>query len=239
MEKELAKFVEELKSAGGENLKAVILYGSSVTGEFQPKHSHLDLLCVVENAGVAQIESLQPAVERWLRKGHPEPRVFAQEELRSFADVFAIEFLDMKAHHRVLFGEDVLAGLSVPLRYHKLQVERELQTNWLRLRQALLAAPKKTKAQLGILTASVSSFGVLFRHTLMALGEAPAANKREVIDSVARLAGCDPRGFHTILDFREGKRKEREIDIHETLEGYFRLVERVTREVDRRLDGNA
>ncbi len=238
MEKELSEFVQKLRAAAGENLKSVILFGSSATGEFQSKHSHLDVLCILERADVTNVEALQPAVEWWLRKGNPEPRVFTLEELRRSADVFAIELLDMKDRHRVLFGEDIFAGLTVPLHYHKLQVERELRTNSLRLRQTLLVAPKNAKARLGIMVSSVSSFVALFRHALIALGEPPAANKREAVDRIARIAGVSPSGFHTVLDFREGKRNEKEIDVAETLRSYVELVDKTANEVDRRLDAN-
>ncbi|HEV3220034.1 MAG TPA: hypothetical protein VGZ48_09695 [Candidatus Acidoferrales bacterium] len=239
MDKDLAEFVKRLRDSAGENLKSVILFGSSVTGEFQAQHSHLNLLCIVEHADVAQLDALQPVVDWWLRKGNPEPRIFTSEELKRSADIFAIEFLDMKERHRVLFGEDVLNKLSVPLRYHKLQVERELRTNSLRLRQTILAAPSKVKARLGIMVASVSSFTALFRHALIALGEPPAADKRDAVDRIARIADGNPNGFLTILDFREGKRKENEIEVAETLKNYVELIEKVTNEVDRRLDAGA
>jgi predicted nucleotidyltransferase len=239
MEKELVEFVQKLKDAAGDNLRSVILYGSSVTGEFQAKHSHVDLLCIMGRADVARIEALQPAVEWWMRKGNPEPRLFTAEELRRSADVFAIELLDMKARHKVLFGEDVLADLAVPLRYYKLQVERELRTNSLRLRQALLVAPKTTKARLGTMVSSVSWFVALFHNALIALDEPPAANKRDAVDRIAKIAACNPSGFHAVLDFREGKRGEKEIDIAATLQGYVELVEKVTNEVDRRLDAKS
>jgi hypothetical protein len=144
--------------------------------------------------------------------------------------------LDMKAHHRILFGEDVLAGISVPLQYHGIQVERELRTDWLRLRQAMLAAPRKSKIYLDLMVSSFSAFAALFRHALIAMGEQPASTKREAIDRIAQLSGADPSGFHTILEFREGKRKEREIDIASTLNQYFAFVDAVTDKFDRYLE---
>lgn len=238
MEKELSEFVQKLKDAADGNLKSVILFGSSVTGEFQSKHSHLDVLCVVEKADVTDLDALRPAVDWWMRKNNPEPRVFTAEELRRSADIFAIEFMDMKERHTVLFGEDVIANISVPLHFHKIQVERELRTNSLRLRQALLVAPKKTKARLRIMVSSVSSFVALFRHALIALGDPPAANKRDAVDRISKIMGGSPGGFHAVLDFREGKRTENEIDVAGALQNYVDLVERVTNEVDRRLDAN-
>ena len=177
--------------------------------------------------------------EWWIRRGHRPPLVFTLEELRRSADIFTIELLDMKSHHRILFGEDVLAEISVPLHYHAIQVERELRTDWLRLRQAMLAAPKKPKVYLELMVSSFSAFAALFRHALIALGEAPAESKREAIDRIAQFAGADPAGFHAILGIREGKGKEREIDVEKTLNQYFAFVEAVTDKFDRQLDCEA
>jgi hypothetical protein len=236
MDHKLDEFVQKLKSSAPENLKAVALYGSAVTGEFHSKHSDLNLLCVLEKADAARIEALHAPVEWWLRQGHRAPLVFTLEELQGSADVFAIELLDMKTHHRMLHGEDVLAGLSLSLHCHAIQVERELRTDWLRLRQSILTAPKKGDAHLSLMTSSFSAFAALFRHALIALGEPPASNKREAIERVGLFAHADPSGFLTILDFREGKRKQREIAIEETLERYFAFVEAVTDKFDRQLD---
>ena len=236
MDHNLDEFVQKLKSSAAGNLKAVALYGSAVTGEFHSKHSDLNLLCVLDRADAARIEALRAPVEWWLRQGHRAPLVFTLEELRRSADVFAIELLDMKTHHRMLYGEDILAGLSVPLHFHAIQVERELRTDWLRLRQSILTAPKKADAYLSLMTSSFSAFAALFRHALIALGEPPAANKREAIERVGRFAHANPGGFFTILDFREGKRKQREIEVEKTLEQYFAFVEAVTDEFDRQLD---
>jgi hypothetical protein len=236
MEAKLTELVGRLKSAAGDNLKSVVLYGSAVTGEFLQKHSDLNVLCMVEHAGSADLERLHPVAQWWGRQGNPAPLVFTLDELARSADVFAIELLDMKRHHRMLFGPDFLEGLEVPMRLHRLQVERELRTDWLRLRQAVLAAPHKRKVHLGMMLGSVSAFCALFRHALIALGQPAPQTKREGVDAVATLTGADPSGFHSILDFREGKRKQGEIDVEAALHAYLEFVEVVTNEVDRRLE---
>jgi hypothetical protein len=232
----LNELVGKLNAAAGANLKSVILYGSAATEEFHTKHSDLNLLCVVEQADAAHLEALHGAVEWWIRRGQRAPLVFTMDELRRSADVFAIELLDMKSRHRVLHGENVLTDLQVPLHFHSIQVERELRTNWLRLRQAILAAPKKPKAYLEIMTASFSSFTALFRHALIALGEAAPETRREAIDRIAQFAAADAAGFHAILAVREGKLKEREVNVEGTMNQYFAFVEAVTDEFDRRIE---
>jgi predicted nucleotidyltransferase len=236
MEKQLNELVEKLKGAAGANLKSVVLYGSAVSGEFHPKHSDLNVLCVVEKSDAGELARLNPVSVRWVRKGHPPPLVFTLEALQRSADVFAIELLDIKASRRVLFGEDVLGALEVPMSLHRVEVERELRVNLLRLRQAYLAAPAKPKRVLQLMTASVSTFLALFRHALIALGEQAPQQKRDALDRLATLLGFNAAAFHAILDVREGRRRERDVDPEAVFRDYLEGVTRVTNEVDRRIE---
>jgi hypothetical protein len=232
----LDELVQKLKAAAADNLKAVILYGSAATEEFHARHSDLNILCLVDQADAAHLEALHGPVEWWVRRGQRPPLVFTLDELRRSADIFTIELLDMKSRHRILYGENLLSEIDVPLRYHSIQVERELRTDWLRLREAILAAPKKPKVHLEIMVSSFSAFTALFRHALLALGEAPAETKREAIDRIAQFSGADPAGFQTILSLREEKVRGRDVDIVKTLNQYFAFVEAVTDKFDKQLD---
>ncbi len=235
MEEKFSELIDWLKGTAAANLKAVVLYGSAVAGEFHEHHSDLNILCVLEHVTSADLEKLHPIAEWWAKKGNPPPIVFTMDELVRSADVFAIELLDMKRHHRMLYGADFLESLEVPMNLHRLQVERELRTTWLHLWQAVLIAPRKNEVHLQIMVRSVSSFCVLFRHALLGLGQSEAHGKREAVAAMAVVSGANPAGFQTILDFRAGKLKEKEIDVEVTLQTYLEFVEVVTSEVDRRL----
>ena len=231
METKLTELVARLKSGAAANLQAVVLYGSAVTGEFLAEHSDLNVLCIVERAGAHELEQLHSTAEWWTRQGNPAPLIFTPGELRRSADVFAIELLDMKDNHRMLFGSDFLPDFEVSMRLHRLQVERELRTNWLRLRQAVLAAPTKPKVHLGIMVSSNSAFCTLFRHALIALGQPKPESKRAAVSMIASLVGADPSAFGSILDLREGRLKAKHLDIEATLQTYLEFVEVVTNQV--------
>jgi hypothetical protein len=231
VETRLTEFVERAKAAAGANLSAVVLYGSAVTGEFVEKHSDLNILCIVREAGTRELEQLHPVADWWMHHGHSTPIIFTMEELRQAADVFAIELFDMKLRHRMLLGEDFLHGFEVSVPLHRLQVERELRTGWLRLRQSVLLAPNKPKARMGIMLASVSTFCALFRHAVIALGQPAPATKRDAVNAIASLTGADPAPFTSILDLREGKRREQEIPVDSTLQMYLEFVGVVTTQV--------
>ena len=236
MEAKLKELVNRLQAAAKQNLQAVALYGSAAAGEFHEGHSDLNIICLVQRAGASEMETLHGVAEWWIQKGNHPPLLFTRDELERSADVFAIELLDMKSRHRILFGEDFLAKLEVPLNFHRLQVERELRTNWLRLRQSILAAPLTEKSHLSIMTQSLSTFCSLFRHALFALGRPLPATKRDALAGTAALTGADPSAFQALLDVREGKRDKNSIDVDASLRSYLTFVEAVTNEVDRRLD---
>ena len=236
MEEKFTELVDWLKNAATTNLKAVVLYGSAVTSEFHEQHSDLNILVVVDQASAAELEKLQPVAEWWAKKGNPPPIVFTMDELARSADVFAIELLDMKRHHRMLYGVDFFEVFEVPMNLHRLQVERELRTAWLQLRRAILTAPRKPEIHLQLMLRSISSLCVLFRHAVIALHHGEAHGKREAVEAMATITGGNPAGFQTILDLRAGKIKEKDIDIEATLHTYLEFVEVVTNEVDRRLD---
>ena len=234
-EQNLTDLVSRLKNAAGSNLLSVILYGSAATGEFHPGHSDLNVLCIMQSLGRDDLSKLHDPSAWWAKKGHPAPLFFTLNELRHAADVFAIELLDIKAAHRVLHGEDVLASFQVPLHLHRLQVERELRNSALRLRQDYLRHPADSGKTLKLMTSSISTFAALFRHALIALGEDPPPTKRSTIDRLGSALGFDPAPFHTIFDVREGRKRERDVDVQATFDAYLDRVSKVTEEIDRRL----
>ena len=236
MEAQLKEFLDRLHPATGSNLVSVVLYGSAATGEFRAGQSDLNILCLVNHADAKDLESLHGISEWWIKKGNHPPLIFTRDELNRSADVFAIELLDMKASHRILYGPDFLTDLEVPLNLHRLQVERELRTNWLRLRQAIIAAPLTEKSHLALMTNSLSTFCSLFRHAVFALGENMPATKRDAIAAAAKLTNSDASTFNKLLDLRESKTDAKSIAIEPSLHSYLAFVESVTNEVDRRLE---
>jgi hypothetical protein len=116
-----------------------------------------------------------------------------------------------------------------------MQVERELRNNTLRLRQHYLMHAADSRKTLQLMVSSLSTFVALFRHALLALGEDPPPTKRAIIDRAGSALGFDSSPFHTVLDIREGRKREREVDAQSTFAKYLHAVVRATEEVDRLL----
>jgi len=233
-ETELSEIVRLLKDAAGQNLRAVVLYGSGVDGDSR-EGTGLNILCLLHRLTGEVLGSLRPAALRWLRRGHPAPLIFTLEELRDSADVFSIELLDMKARHRMLEGSDFLASLEVPMTLHRLQVERELRSNVIRLRQSFLRCRGQRSEVADLMMASASSFGTLFRHALIAMGQDAPQSNRAAADQLATLLATNAAAFHRVMDLREGKSARGEMDLEKTFAAYLDLVTKIAEEIDRRL----
>jgi hypothetical protein len=234
METKLVEFVTRVQDAAGENLQSVVLFGSAVAGEFSEKHSDLNILCLLERTGVNELSQLHPVVAWWIAEGNRAPLIFTFDELMRSASLFAIGMCDLKNYHRILFGPDWLEDFRPPMHLHPLQVQRDLHRERLELRQAILAAPVKSKVHFEIMLSSVSRLCNLFRHAAMAAGEPPPQSKRESVAAMAVWTGADPSGFEAILDFREGKCARRRIDLEAAFHSYLEFVTLAANEVERR-----
>ena len=235
-DKTINDFVSRLRAAAGANLESVVLFGSAVAGDFHPEFSNVNLFCVIRDSSFAALQSLAPAVKWWNAQKQPPPLFMTRDEIEHSTDVFTIELLDMQQHHRVLFGEDVVQGLSIPGSLHCLQVEYELREKLALLRQHLLLASGNDSRMWELLLRSVSSFATLFRHALIVLGHDAPVGKREAVEALSKRIGFDASGILQVLDVRERKSDRKKFNVTDVFSRYLAALEQVAAAVDRMLD---
>ena len=235
-EKQINEFISRLRAAAGDNLQSVILYGSAADGEFHSGFSNVNLLCLLRETSFASLTALSTAVEWWTRQKQHPPLLLTKEELDRSTDVFSIELLDMQQRHRVLFGDDVLLGLQIPMHLHRAQLEYELREKLILLRERLLLAAGDKKHLWELLVGSLSTFTTLFRHALIALGDTPPKSKREAIQALAARVPFDASAFLQLLDIREHKAETKQFEVNDVFSRYLAAVQQVTAAVDKMLD---
>jgi len=235
-EKIIDDFVSRLRKAAGTNLESVILFGSAVAGDFHPEFSTVNLFCVIRDSSFAALQTLAPAVKWWNAQKQPPPLFMTHDEIKRSVDVFTIELLDMQRHHRVLFGEDVVRGLSIPENLHGIQVEYELREKLALLRQHLLLASGNDSRMWELLLRSVSSFATLFRHALIVLGHDAPGGKRDGVQALSKQIGFDASGMLQVMDVREGKSERKKFNVADVFSRYLAAVEQVATAVDKMLD---
>lgn len=230
------EFVSRLHDAAGKNLQSVILYGSAAGGEFHRDFSNINLLCIVREPSFAHLSQMSDAVHSWTRQGHPAPLVFTADELTHSADVFSIEMLDMKRRYNVVFGDDVLRDLVVPMHLHRAQLEYELREKLVLLRQRVLTDARDDKKLWEMMLASLSGFTTLFRHSLLALGDPSPHSSRDAIRALRAHIPFDPSGFEHLFDIREHRVERKRLNPRQVLSDYLLAIQQVTTAVDTMLD---
>ena len=231
-DKQITDFVNHLQQAAGVNLECVALFGSAANGEFHDDYSDINILCVVRELSAPVLEKLAPIINAWTKKKYPAPLIFSRTELEHSADVFAIEMLDIRQRHRILHGDDIFANLSVPMDRHRVQLEHNLRTKLLTLRQSYIQSAGNHSRIRRLMLDSVSNFSTLFRHTLIAMGEQPAPHKAENIKRLAEKIKFDPGIFLKLLQVRERKANESEISAASAFAQYLDGINTVVQAVD-------
>ncbi len=195
----LEQFASRLEAALGDNLVALLLFGSAARGTQVEGRSDLNLLVIVKDASVARLHEATPLLAEWAKAGEPAPLVFAEAEWRASADVFPIEIEDMREAHRVLAGRDPFQGVATRRADLRRELEHELRGKVLRLRTEYAAAAADGQALGRLLVHSAGTFFVLFRATLRLLGGAPPAGHDALGKETAAAAGLDVAAFDWVL----------------------------------------
>lgn len=226
---------EELKKLCGGNLSSVVLYGSSVAGD-SVKTSDYNVLAVMDSVKAEDLLALTDLCARWSRDGNHAPLLFARETLLRSADVFPVEFSDIKQTHRVLYGADPFEKMEIDTAMLRLELERELKSKVILLQENFLAAgsPKEVDR---LMASSVSAFLTLFKAALRLYGETPPARKMDVLPLLARYVKFDEGIFPVVWELKEGGKRSGPAS-QQHFARYLTAVQSVTEAVDRWLQSD-
>jgi hypothetical protein len=126
-----------------------------------------------------------------------------------------------------------VAGILVPMNLHRVQVEHDLRTLLLKLRQHFLLTGQKESELRTAEAKSSSSVLALLRHTLIAFDEEPPAIAQEVFARIAALTGADGEAF--IAAFKLRDRHVHVDDIVRTYGQYLNALAVVVSALDKRV----
>lgn len=231
MEELLSELVKRLKDAYQDDLVSIILYGSGAATDHHKKHSDLNVLCALRRVGLAELRQGEKAIQWWIKQKQPAPLLLSAEEIRCQDDVFPIEYMDIQQSHRVLYGDDPFGSIQVDKSNHRRQVEHELSSNLLRLRQRYLVLHPSDKDVIKLMVDSIASFATLARHALILTGATAPVKKREIFQSVAACFGLDAAPFEIVLKIREGTAKAP--DAHALFASYLDQIAKLEELVDK------
>jgi predicted nucleotidyltransferase len=217
MENLLQDWVTVLKQELGNNLVNVILYGSAVRGEHVDKRSDLNLMLVFKKLDLQQITTVRKLTRRKMRKQLPQLVFWKEEELNNAWDVFPLEFEDIKENHQCLVGKDPFGKRKVDKKRMRYQIEFELRSKLLTMRDAWLRSDRDKYDLEMFLIKAGNSFDYLIRKAALVLGKRISL-PRDILEKIKKLK-------KKAIRLRRGELQDLFHQLHETVESVIRKID--------------
>lgn len=179
------ELVAALTSALGNQLVALVCYGSAVRGDFVPDRSDVDLVLVLRDDDPELLSKLGPALRLARAAARIETMIVTMDELARAADVFPLLYDDIKRRHVLLVGRDVFAELVIHDEHRRLRIEQQLRDARIRLRRTIAAEGLESGTLAEPLTRNVREL----RGTLVALLRLQGVDVGDGLADVLAAAG--------------------------------------------------
>lgn len=147
------ELIKETKELIGDNLLSVVKFGS----EGEPNN----ILLVLDKLDFYVLNKIKPLIIKHRKKGQVVPLIFTKEELFDGADVFPLEFLDIKQPHTTLYGEEIINKIKFDKKNVRRQLEFELRSKLIHLRENYIWI-KRDKELKNLLISATPSLMPLF-----------------------------------------------------------------------------
>jgi predicted nucleotidyltransferase len=108
----LAELVQSVIEALAPNLRCVLLFGSAAEGRLRPT-SDVNLLVLANHLSGAQLDALRAPSKAGRAAAGVAILFLESAEFSDACESFAMKFADMKARHRVLYGENPFATVEI------------------------------------------------------------------------------------------------------------------------------
>ncbi|MEX2570359.1 MAG: nucleotidyltransferase domain-containing protein [Gemmatimonadota bacterium] len=203
--KSAEEFASRLSEIYGRSLVSVVLYGSAARGEYRPGLSDINLLVILDDLRLAHLQRGAHATREWVASGNPPPMMLSAEEWWNSADVFPLEYSDIRDAHVVLVGRDPFNRTRIGREHLRLQVEHELRSKKIQLREGYLVAGESPEEIGQLLIRSLPTFLTLFRAILRLDGKPIPRDRRDLIDAAGSLAGFRPAPVVDVLHARSAE----------------------------------
>jgi hypothetical protein len=223
-QKLLHSYVKEVKALFGEQLEGVLLYGSAVRGEFLQGRSNLNLLLLVSSYAQSLLKGYSVIHRRWSKEQIIAPLFLAEEELRSSASVFPLEYLEIQEQHRVLGGRDPFVGFRVETARVAAEVKQGLTGSLFRLRQRFVEGNATDEAALILVPLSVAGLLPLLRGIQRIQGRPILYQSDALIKDMAAHLSLDLQGLQDALLLKRGQITPGPKEIPRLFERYLQAV---------------
>jgi hypothetical protein len=196
--------VKDLKDIYGENLVSVILYGENIEQKASKSQS---VIVIFNKLDASVLKNAIPAINKWKKTKNPLPIVMTEEEWFSSADVYPIEYIEIKNNYEILYGKNVVAPMAVSKHDLRLQCEYETKNLLVKIRQIYLGNSDNHNFMVKTLEEASIKLIRILKSALNLFDITAPDEYSEVIQKMTEQTKFDGEIFVEILSAKENKRK--------------------------------
>jgi predicted nucleotidyltransferase len=233
MEKIFERLRSETQGLFGEQLVSLSVFGSVATEDFHPGTSDINAVLVLTEVCLPQLQKSQELCRRLKKFRLAAPLVMTEAFIRTSADVFPIEFLEIKEKHRLLAGKDCFSRLKIDLKNLRHECEHELKGRLLRLRQSYMEVGQRPRHLQSLLVAAHNANYPAFRTALRLRKFKPPVEKGAILEAVAEKFDLDASVLLKVRQLRRGELRLGSSEINALFEKYSEEVDKLAQAVDR------
>jgi len=134
VERSLQIFTDAAKESFGNDLSAIVLFGSAATGDMRAT-SDVNLMLVLKRFDISAADRLREPMRLTHAAVELNAMFVLEDELPSAIDAFAVKFYDIIARHRLLYGNDPFINLKTSPDALRRRIEQVLLNLQMRLRE--------------------------------------------------------------------------------------------------------
>jgi predicted nucleotidyltransferase len=224
--------ITDYRNIFGDDLVSIILYGSATGKDYRPGKSDINFMIVLSEEGIEGLDRAFGIVKKWRKKGVAIPLFLTEVYVETSLDVFPIEYLNFQRDYVLVFGKDILKGLTFNPEFIRLQCEREIKGKLLILREAFLETTGKGRALKEVIGQSLSAFIAIFEALLYLKHKDLPKERREIIKNTCGIFELDAGVFEKLLDIKAEKIKLNDTEIMKTFKDYLKEVRELAKLVD-------
>ena len=221
----LAAFCEEVVEAAGDQLDAIILYGGITKGEYNEDTSDVNILLALKDINLEILDNIAPCVQHGRRDVRIAPMLLSDKDLKRSTDVFPIKFLDIKEHHTLLWGTDVLEALPIEQEHLRLRCEQELKNLNLRLRSFYIQRINRAERIEQTLVQILPPFLISMDALLYLKDGKHYVTKDAIISATKDVLGLENKVLRTLLSIKLGQHEAKLDELRTIYESFMKIVD--------------
>ncbi len=228
-------FCEALIGISGEEKDSLIsayLIGPAARGEYLDNNPDIQLVLIYETISIDLLNGIAALGKRFGSKGLRAPLLLTLDYLSGGQDVFPMEFLDLSRAHICLYGANQLADILVDREHLRLQVERELRTWRVQLRQNYLRAAGDETWLAKWFQERVTDVFPVLRASLDLLGGDAYAGNTDTVKRLVSLAPIDGDAFITVWERHKAGKTIDRADVRRVFEAWLISVGKLVETID-------